>query len=165
MEFIDASLSTMNVAAAAAPPSVFNHTSSFEPRMILRLDSGMTRVTLETGPNPTTTSAGGVNSGGVVVSKPTTSGPRKVYHHHQMQSRVTVKAANESADPSVNKESVICENVIEDDIYYDQPVHGREQWTRKTEFLLAIIGFSVDLGNIWRCESYFYSLLYYIMLI
>lgn len=27
----------------------------------------------------------------------------------------------------------------------------REQWARKTEFLLAIIGFSVDLGNIWRC--------------
>ncbi len=31
-----------------------------------------------------------------------------------------------------------------------EPV-AREQWARKTEFLLAIIGFSVDLGNIWRC--------------
>ncbi len=30
---------------------------------------------------------------------------------------------------------------------------AREQWTRKTEFLLAIIGFSVDLGNIWRCKN------------
>ena len=28
----------------------------------------------------------------------------------------------------------------------------REQWAHKIEFLLAIIGFSVDLGNIWRCE-------------
>ena len=28
----------------------------------------------------------------------------------------------------------------------------REQWNRKIEFLLAIIGFSVDLGNIWRCN-------------
>jgi SNF family Na+-dependent transporter len=27
----------------------------------------------------------------------------------------------------------------------------REKWSRKTEFLLAIIGFSVDLGNVWRC--------------
>lgn len=29
----------------------------------------------------------------------------------------------------------------------------REMWARKTEFLLAIIGFSVDLGNIWRCKT------------
>ena len=28
----------------------------------------------------------------------------------------------------------------------------REKWSRKTEFLLAIIGFSVDLGNVWRCK-------------
>ncbi len=35
----------------------------------------------------------------------------------------------------------------------EEPV--REQWTRKTEFLLAIIGFSVDLGNIWRCKIFF----------
>jgi len=34
----------------------------------------------------------------------------------------------------------------------EEPV--REQWTRKTEFLLAIIGFSVDLGNIWRCKKF-----------
>lgn len=33
----------------------------------------------------------------------------------------------------------------------------REQWAYKTEFLLAIIGFSVDLGNIWRCIfNYFF---------
>ena len=31
-------------------------------------------------------------------------------------------------------------------------VPQREQWDRKLEFLLAIIGFSVDLGNIWRCN-------------
>ncbi|GAU90053.1 hypothetical protein RvY_02528 [Ramazzottius varieornatus] len=26
----------------------------------------------------------------------------------------------------------------------------RETWDRKIEFLLAIIGFCVDLGNVWR---------------
>ena len=34
----------------------------------------------------------------------------------------------------------------------------REMWSRKTEFLLAIIGFSVDLGNIWRCKAWKNSL-------
>jgi hypothetical protein len=32
-----------------------------------------------------------------------------------------------------------------------EPSMEREKWSRKTEFLLAIIGFSVDLGNVWRC--------------
>lgn len=26
----------------------------------------------------------------------------------------------------------------------------REMWSKKTEFLLAVIGFAVDLGNVWR---------------
>uniref|UniRef100_A0A915L3S0 Transporter n=1 Tax=Romanomermis culicivorax TaxID=13658 RepID=A0A915L3S0_ROMCU len=28
--------------------------------------------------------------------------------------------------------------------------HDRERWSNKIEFLLAVIGFSVDLGNVWR---------------
>jgi len=27
---------------------------------------------------------------------------------------------------------------------------GRETWSKKIEFLLAVIGFAVDLGNVWR---------------
>ena len=37
----------------------------------------------------------------------------------------------------------------------DNKPQEREKWSRKTEFLLAIIGFSVDLGNVWRCKYYF----------
>jgi hypothetical protein len=30
------------------------------------------------------------------------------------------------------------------------PPPERETWNQKTEFLLAVIGFAVDLGNVWR---------------
>lgn len=30
------------------------------------------------------------------------------------------------------------------------PLPERETWNQKTEFLLAVIGFAVDLGNVWR---------------
>ena len=29
-------------------------------------------------------------------------------------------------------------------------VEERETWAKKAEFLLAVIGFAVDLGNVWR---------------
>lgn len=30
------------------------------------------------------------------------------------------------------------------------PDRRRETWNKKVEFLLAVIGFAVDLGNVWR---------------
>lgn len=39
---------------------------------------------------------------------------------------------------------------------------GREKWNRKIEFLLAIIGFSVDLGNVWRCKLPFLNSILYL---
>lgn len=27
---------------------------------------------------------------------------------------------------------------------------ARDTWSKKVEFLLAVIGFAVDLGNVWR---------------
>lgn len=30
------------------------------------------------------------------------------------------------------------------------PERRRETWSKKAEFLLAVIGFAVDLGNVWR---------------
>lgn len=30
------------------------------------------------------------------------------------------------------------------------PELHRETWSQKAEFLLAVIGFAVDLGNVWR---------------
>jgi hypothetical protein len=43
-------------------------------------------------------------------------------------------------------------NTLEKRKESEEPSMEREKWSRKTEFLLAIIGFSVDLGNVWRCE-------------
>lgn len=36
-----------------------------------------------------------------------------------------------------------------DDLHVERD-EEREMWSKKTEFLLAVIGFAVDLGNVWR---------------
>ena len=37
---------------------------------------------------------------------------------------------------------ILCPELLADE--------GRETWGKKIEFLLAVIGFAVDLGNVWR---------------
>lgn len=34
--------------------------------------------------------------------------------------------------------------------FWPQDDEPRETWTRKADFLLSVIGFAVDLANVWR---------------
>lgn len=39
------------------------------------------------------------------------------------------------------------------------PERERETWGQKAEFLLAVIGFAVDLGNVWRFPYIWYKII------
>lgn len=58
--------------------------------------------------------------------------------------RKSTAVKNLNSNPSVNTEVVEATPPI----YYGDG--GREEWSKKVEFLLAVIGFAVDLGNVWR---------------
>lgn len=44
------------------------------------------------------------------------------------------------------------------------PIEEREQWSKKTEFLLAVIGFAVDLGNVWRWAGWVFLVILFVLI-
>lgn len=77
-----------------------------------------------------TDSNGGYNGGDTGEAHPT---PAKESDPLQPRKRMSVKQTKGSG--------------MEVSVSSDPP---REHWSQKTEFLLAVIGFAVDLGNVWR---------------
>lgn len=137
--------------------------STFEPRLIVRLDSGLTKLTVETttkkqpqptyvqqqqqqAQKPSFTSRLAVRFNKTSVGSIVESAPQQQL---QQQPKETIVYSGEENRAAGGIENML----LEDNVVIGEngvPI-VREQWTRKTEFLLAIIGFSVDLGNIWRC--------------
>lgn len=56
---------------------------------------------------------------------------------------------SEIEDDVCNEMMVIVTTKKTGNISVDEDV-PRETWAKKVEFLLAVIGFAVDLGNVWR---------------
>ncbi|CAF1036776.1 unnamed protein product [Didymodactylos carnosus] len=63
----------------------------------------------------------------------------------------TTSTVLSTASPSLchaDTEAIVCRNTTFIETVEKLPI--REQWTNKVEFLLSVIGYVVDLGNVWR---------------
>lgn len=58
-------------------------------------------------------------------------------------------AASEIEEDVCNEMMVIVTTKRSSNTSDDEEI-PRETWSKKVEFLLAVIGFAVDLGNVWR---------------
>lgn len=68
----------------------------------------------------------------------------------EMDEKPTSKEANGICKPDA--ELLSCSDTTTTATTSDDPkqIKNREVWARKIDFLLACIGFSVGLGNVWR---------------